>query len=82
MNEECVYQQVCTCEFNIWLFCCSLLHDGVVAKSKDCVRKMNKLALPELLAEMQGASVFFFFFSVRSCLKELFFKEYYSSKVI
>jgi hypothetical protein len=26
--------------------------------------------------------VFFFFFSVHSCLEELFSKEYYSSKVI
>jgi hypothetical protein len=26
--------------------------------------------------------VFFFFFSVRSCLEELFSKEYYSSKVL
>jgi hypothetical protein len=25
---------------------------------------------------------FFFFFSVRSCLEELFSKEYYSSKVL
>jgi hypothetical protein len=32
--------------------------------------------------KFQAIFFFFFFFSVRSCLEELFSKEYYSSKVL
>jgi dynein heavy chain len=53
------------------------LIDNVVIFVKDCSNfysDYNGVRLPTIF--------FFFFFSVRSCLEELFSKEYYSSKVL